>query len=132
MPAVRTTLGAAAALLCGAALGIGPSPAATADMRAGAHSGAHAETGVGCGYPYVCFYIGETESGRFKDVTSGWQPLGRSKGAEYVVNTRRDDGAKLHFTNGRTWCAAPGESKLLVPIGTVDKIRIMDSPQCRA
>ncbi|MWA15986.1 hypothetical protein [Streptomyces sp. BA2] len=131
MPAVRTALGAAAALLCGVALGTGPSPASASAADAQAGAGAGAGTGAGCGYPYVCFYIGETESGRFKDITSGWQLLGPSKGAEYAVNTRRDDGAKLHFTNGRTRCVAPGESKLLVPIGTVDKIRIMDSPQCR-
>ncbi|MFJ9343023.1 hypothetical protein ACIRP0_27555 [Streptomyces sp. NPDC101733] len=104
----------AAALLAGAITALaGPAAAAT-----------------DCGYPYVCFYIGESDAGRFKDVTSGWQNLTVSRGAEYADNHRHDDGALLHFTNGRTYCLKPGGHAVLAPMGTVDKLRITDSPQC--
>ncbi|MBT2449915.1 hypothetical protein J7F03_23135 [Streptomyces sp. ISL-43] len=63
---------AAAALLAGAVSALaGPAAAAPA-----------AAPPADCGYPYVCLYIGESEAGRFKDVTSGWQTLTRSRGAE--------------------------------------------------
>ncbi|MGW6706918.1 hypothetical protein ACWGDE_18770 [Streptomyces sp. NPDC054956] len=111
----------AAALLAGAAAALaGPAAAAPATTAA-----------TDCGYPYVCFYIGESEAGRFKDVTSGWQTLTRSRGAEYADNHRNDDGALLHFTDGHTYCLRPGGHALLGPMGTVDKLRITDSPTCQ-
>ncbi|GGU29519.1 hypothetical protein [Streptomyces violascens] len=106
--------------------------AAAATLMAPASSASAAPTpGFECGYPYVCFYDGEDGVGKFKDITSGWQTLTRSRGAEYVVNTRHDDGALLHFSNGRTTCVKPGATLYAPSIGAVDKLRITDSAQCR-
>ncbi|MGW2863248.1 hypothetical protein [Streptomyces sp. NPDC001205] len=106
--------------------------AAAAVLLAPASSASAAtSSGFDCGYPYVCFYVGEDGVGKFKDITSGWQTLTRSRGAEYVVNTRHDDGALLHFTNGRTTCVKRGATLYAPSIGTVDKLRITDSAQCR-
>ncbi|MGH4029335.1 hypothetical protein ACQB60_10415 [Actinomycetota bacterium Odt1-20B] len=86
---------------------------------------------AGCTYPYACLYMGETETGRYKDITRGWQTLRASRGAEYIVNTRRDDGVRLHFTNGQTKCIKPLANAVhLTPYGTVDKLQITDSPRC--
>ncbi|MGW1870028.1 hypothetical protein ACWCPS_31355 [Streptomyces mauvecolor] len=112
---------AAAGVLAAATVPLTPAPSASASPS----------PGFDCGYPYVCFYVGEDGVGKFKDITSGWQTLTRSRGAEYVVNTRHDDGALLHFTNGRTACVKPGATLHAPSIGTVDKLRITDSAQCR-
>ncbi|GAB1332240.1 hypothetical protein [Streptomyces sennicomposti] len=91
---------------------------------------AHADEWA-CTYPAVCFFNGYARTGSFVDITSGWQTLTASKGATGAWNTRHDDGALLHFTNGRTLCLRPdGTRNDLRTIGTVDKIRIMDSPSC--
>ncbi|MBD0742408.1 hypothetical protein BG418_13085 [Streptomyces sp. CBMA152] len=105
--------------------------AAGALMAPASSASAAPAQGLACDYPYVCFYVGEGGVGKFKDITPGWQTLTRSRGAEYVVNTRHDDGALLHFTNGRTACVGPGATLHAPSIGTVDKLRITDSPQCR-
>jgi hypothetical protein len=93
----------------------------------------------GCEYPRICFYKTEGDFNRsqptaaYQDITGSWQILGtRSRGAYWVQSTRRDDGTLLHFTNGHTVCIGPGTgSELPSQYGTVDKIKIMDSPTCR-
>ncbi|MFC4468972.1 hypothetical protein ACFPH6_31380 [Streptomyces xiangluensis] len=82
-----------------------------------------------CPYPYVCFYKGSTKTGQFKDVTSGWQNLGASKGATTMVNTRRDDIVYTHFTNGETWCTPPLNTTTFNS-WVVDKIRISSASSC--
>lgn len=92
--------------------------------------------GGGCAYPRVCFYLtyddfyNDRPTASFQDVTSGWQNLGpRSFGADWIVNTRNDDVAYLHFTDGSTWCMTPRETDQWTT-KTVDKIRISWSSTC--
>ncbi|MEU6369461.1 hypothetical protein ABZ876_27915 [Streptomyces sp. NPDC046931] len=102
----------------------------TIGLAALAAPAAHADEWA-CTYPAVCFFKGYERTGSFVDITSGWQTLTSSKNATGAWNTRNDDGALLHFTNGRRLCLRPGDSRNdLRTIGTVDKIRIMDSPSC--
>lgn len=97
---------------------------------------ASADSMSGCAYPRVCFYLTDNQyysnspTASYQDVTSGYQTLGsRSRGARWIVNTRNDDTAHLHFTDGSTWCMTPGEVDLWT-IKTVDKIRISSSATC--
>jgi hypothetical protein len=95
----------------------------------------------GCEWPRVCFYLTVSDlnanrpTAAFQDVTSGWQYLGsRSRGAYYVYNSRRDDVAYLHSTNGSVHCLAPlngvNPSHPANGWGTVDRIRISWSSTC--
>ncbi|MFF5705681.1 hypothetical protein ACFY7H_24830 [Streptomyces sp. NPDC012794] len=85
----------------------------------------------GCDYPYVCLYQGETETGRYKDVTADWQVLHASRGAAYLVNTRRDDTVLMHFTNGRVICVPPlANPASPLMYGTIDKIKIRSTSRC--
>lgn len=71
---------------------------------------ASASARSGCGYPYVCIYRGPQTgrpSGRYRDVTRGWQWFSRSRGATSVVNTRHDDVAYLLTSNGNVICVPP-------------------------
>ncbi|MEU8027447.1 hypothetical protein [Streptomyces sp. NPDC049099] len=61
-----------------------------------------------CPYPYVCFYNGNTMTGKFKD-TGYWQTLGASRRAKGAVNTRHDDVAYVKFSDYRTICMKPGQ-----------------------
>ncbi|MCC5477317.1 hypothetical protein [Streptomyces barringtoniae] len=61
-----------------------------------------------CPYPYVCFYNGNTMTGKFKD-TGYWQSLGASRNAKGAVNTRHDDVAYVRFSNHPAICMKPGE-----------------------
>ncbi|MGN9809466.1 hypothetical protein ACTMSW_08915 [Micromonospora sp. BQ11] len=98
-----------------------------------------ADTRNGCNYPRVCFYKtladanAERPTATFQDKGS-WQRLGsRSYGAYSVYNSRNDDGALIHFTNGTTYCVFPGEyAHLAGNIGTADMIMIMDAYNCAA
>ncbi|MER5916742.1 hypothetical protein ABT124_41850 [Streptomyces sp. NPDC001982] len=99
-------------------------------------SAASANTAYGCGYPQVCFYKTQADwnarswTAAYKDVTSYYQTLGsRSYGSYSVFNSRNDDGALLHYTNGGTYCVGPN-SIVYNNSWVVDKIRIMDSPSC--
>ncbi|GAA3384626.1 hypothetical protein [Cryptosporangium minutisporangium] len=98
---------------------------------------AQAETASGCTYPRVCFYptVAYLNANRptasYRDITPSWQNLGyQARGAAVVYNSRNDDGARLHFTNGTTVCVKPGVYVNAAAYGTVDKIRIMDSANC--
>ncbi len=92
-------------------------------------SAATQSAAAGCSYPYVCFYKGSTKTGQYKDVTSGWQNLGNSKGATTMVNTRHDDVVYTHFTNGRTHCTPP-ETTTTFNSWVVDKVRISSASSC--
>lgn len=93
---------------------------------------AAAEASTGCGYPQVCLYAGTRmghPTGRFRDVTSGWQWLGRSFGARAFKNTRHDDVAYLLTTTGRVICVRPRTTGGLLD-GGVTAIRISYRPTC--
>jgi hypothetical protein len=92
---------------------------------------------LGCDYPRVCFYLhysdltAQRPTASFRDA-GYWQNLGsRSYGANFVYNSRNDDGALLHFTNGNTYCVEPlNGTNLPNYYGIADRIKIMDSPTC--
>ncbi|MFJ2743649.1 hypothetical protein ACIO3O_28815 [Streptomyces sp. NPDC087440] len=111
-----------------AAVGTGLAFAPMASAATSASSASQAAA-ASCAYPYVCFYKGSTKTGQFKDVTSGWQSLGSSKGATKMVNTRNDDVVYTHFTNGETWCTKPGYETTFNS-WVVDKIRISSASTC--
>lgn len=93
---------------------------------------ASAASRSGCGYPYVCLYAGSTGSrplSKFRDVTSGWQWLGRSFGARSFKNTRHDDVAYILTTTGRTICVRPGVTGGLMN-GGATAIRISYRSHC--
>ncbi|MFF3915133.1 hypothetical protein ACFYZB_16845 [Streptomyces sp. NPDC001852] len=73
-----------------------------------ASASAHTAARPTCPYPYVCFYNGDTMTGKFKD-TGYWQTLGASRSAKGAVNTRHDDVAYVRFSNAPTICMKPGE-----------------------
>jgi hypothetical protein len=86
----------------------------------------------GCSYPQVCLYAGSSMRrpvSRFRDVTSGWQWLGRSFGARSFRNTRHDDVAYLLTTTGRVICVRPGARGGLLS-GGVTAIRISYRSTC--
>jgi hypothetical protein len=108
--------------------------AATAVLAAA--TPASATSRYGCTYPRVCFYLteddyfGDSPTAAFQDVTSGWQTLGsRSRGSKWIVNTRNDDVAYLHFTDGATACLLPNFDRYNGS-HVVDKIRISSSSTC--
>ncbi|MFJ9343024.1 hypothetical protein ACIRP0_27560 [Streptomyces sp. NPDC101733] len=80
----------------------------------------------------VCFFKGySTITGTYHDVTSGYQTLVSSKGADKAWSTRRSGGTLLHFTNGKTICLKAGQLREdLKSIGTVDKVRLTNSANC--
>jgi hypothetical protein len=119
----RTRLAAAA----GVALAAGVTLLGTA---------APASAAAGCPYPYVCFYptyaqyAAGTPVSRYRDVTDGWQNLRpQSVGADYIYNTRNDDVAYLHFTDGSQACVLP-HSVHNWNEKQVDAVRIDSSPTC--
>lgn len=95
---------------------------------------AQAASSGGCGYPYVCLYVGgqmSHPSGRFRDITSGWQWLGRSFAAKSFRNTRHDDIAYILTTSGQTICVNPRTSGGLFPdAGGATAIRISTRSHC--
>ncbi|MEV4483777.1 hypothetical protein [Micromonospora coxensis] len=100
-------------------------------------SAASADTANGCVYPRVCFYLTESNwladrpTASYQDITSGYQTLGSSSRGSYAVwNSRNDDGALLHYTNGSTYCLPPNRGNAHIRGEVVDKIRIMNSPSC--
>ncbi len=97
---------------------------------------ANATSRSGCVYPRVCFYLTQNDyfsgspTASYQDVTSGWQTLGsRSRGSAWIVNTRNDDVAHLHFTNGYTDCLRPNNNYYTAGL-VVDKIRISSASTC--
>jgi hypothetical protein len=97
---------------------------------------AAAHTEHGCPYPRVCFFKTEKDwnakrpAGSFKDVTSRWQRLTTSKGSFAVYNTRDDDIAYLHFTDGSTVCMDPNDAFIVGRNFVVDAVRISWASHC--
>jgi uncharacterized protein YraI len=92
---------------------------------------AHA-AGSGCYYPQVCLYPSSQTTrptGRFRDVTSGWQWLSRSFGDKSVYNTRHHTVAYLLTTTGRTICVPPRTRAGLMN-GGFTAIRISPRSHC--
>ncbi|MFD9301952.1 hypothetical protein ACFWCB_04485 [Streptomyces sp. NPDC060048] len=94
-----------------------------------------------CPYPYVCFYnVDELDNpaakmtGKYQVVTSGWQWFtGSSRGADYVVNTRNDDVAYVHMTDGKVICVENNSSYSFIndePLRYADAIRISSASNC--
>ncbi|NJQ00305.1 hypothetical protein [Streptomyces zingiberis] len=120
------TLTAAASALAAASLAT--APAATADSY------------KGCAYPRVCFYLTDydwnrsTPTASYRDVTPSYQNLGsRSRGANWVVNTRNDDRASLRYTtgSGTRYLCLPPDHHINFPAGmTVTGIRIDTAATC--
>jgi hypothetical protein len=85
-----------------------------------------------CSYPYVCLYAGSQTArptGRFQDVTSGWQWLTRSFGDRSFYNTRHHTVAYVLTTGGRTVCLRPGARGGLMN-GGATAIRISNRTSC--
>ncbi|GAA2185135.1 hypothetical protein [Micromonospora lupini] len=96
---------------------------------------AQATSAFGCNYPRVCFWVTGSPyddappTASFQD--NYYQTLGsRSRGADWVYNTRNDDGAKIFYSNGDWVCVSPGELAYLEPYGYAVALDIMDSPYC--
>lgn len=120
-------VGAATAALGATALATAPS--------------ASADTYNGCVWPRVCFYLTSTDwnngapNAAFQDVTSYYQNLGsRSRGADYVHNSRNDDRAYLRYINasgGTSYlCLPPNATAYFPPATTVTGIRIDTAATC--
>lgn len=133
MAAMKTSarlavIGTAAGGLVAAALTVAP--------------GASAGSYNGCVYPRVCFYLTTTDwnnaapTAAFQDVTSYYQNLGsRSRGADWVRNTRNDDRAYLryirHSTGGTEYlCVLPNQTAYFSSAYTVTGIRIDTAATC--
>lgn len=91
-------------------------------------------TKSGCRYPQVCLYRGYlngSPTGRFVDVTGGWQHLTRSRGTTSYVNTRHHDVAYILTSGGSTVCLMPGDSGGIMPdAGTAVAVRITSRSRC--
>ena len=96
MPRLRTSTGLTAVLAALTALPLSVAPAAAEDSN-------------GCRWPRVCFYLtlndwwAGTPTSAFRDVTSYYQNLGsRSRGSDWVRNSRNDDRVWLRYTVNST------------------------------
>ncbi|WP_043663208.1 hypothetical protein [Streptomyces xylophagus] len=126
MPFLKRTLAMAFAMAAGAAV-FSATPAS-------------ASTYNGCVYPRVCFYLTDSDwdagspTAAYQDVTSYYQTLGsKSKGANYVWNTRNDDRAYLRYLyGGDTYytCLAPNEGVYFSSSFTVTGIEIQTASSC--
>ncbi|MEH1163770.1 hypothetical protein V6V47_00120 [Micromonospora sp. CPCC 205539] len=117
--------------LLSAALAAGAMTAASGLVATPAQAG----SGMGCNYPRVCFWVtgspynGNPPTASFQD--NWYQTLGsRSKGADWVYNSRNDDGAKIYYSGGGWVCVQPDELAYLEPYGYAVAIDIMNSPTC--
>jgi len=103
---------------------------------------ATAGSAKGCAYPRVCFYLTASDwnsnspTAAFKDVTPAYQNLGpRSRGADFVHNTRNDDRVYLRYIVNSTGttrhlCVNPNTTAIFSSAYTVTGIRIETAPAC--
>lgn len=95
----------------------------------------------GCGWPRVCFYLTDSDwnngkpTAAYQDVTSSFQDLGsKSRGANYVRNTRNDDRALVRYNDqyGVTYyaCLPPNTTFHPRDTSTVTGIRIDTQSTC--
>ncbi|KAB1142508.1 hypothetical protein F7R91_28775 [Streptomyces luteolifulvus] len=120
---------------------IGATTAAIAAALTVAAPPASADTYNGCVWPRVCFYLTSSDwnagapNAAFQDVTSYYQNLGsRSRGADYVWNSRNDDRAYLRYLDSsgstRYYCLPPNQGVYFPSALTVTGIRIDTAPSC--
>jgi len=102
---------------------------------------ASADTAYGCVYPRVCFYLTDSDfnadkpTAAYQDITSYYQTLGsRSRGANWVLNTRNDDRAWIRYTyGGQTYYACLDSQWRLAEFtddATVTGIKIENTTYC--
>lgn len=103
---------------------------------------ASAVSSNGCNWPRVCFYLtldhreAGTPTSAFQDVTSYYQNLGsRSRGADWVYNSRNDDRAWLRYTVNATGaveyiCINPSTAIYFDPAFTVTGVKIEWAERC--
>jgi hypothetical protein len=101
---------------------------------------AQATSAHGCSWPRVCFYLTQNAwvygqpDASYQDMY--YQRLGsRSADADYIYNSRNDDGALIYWTNDTggagTYCLRPNTWVHNVPLDEhVYAIFIKDSPIC--
>lgn len=120
VPLARTCAAVAGALIMAAGL------------VTSAASAAEAAVPGDCPYPYVCFYDTKgKKTGQFRDITSQYQTVGASAYASRIYNSRKDDGARIRYSDGYTRCVKPGESSGVSRGHTkLTGIRISSSPTC--
>ncbi|MGH3794058.1 MAG: helix-turn-helix domain-containing protein [Pseudonocardiaceae bacterium] len=82
-----------------------------------------------CTYPYVCFFD-HGLTGSFRDYTDDFQRLTDSRGADTMVNSRRDDVVWLHWTDGHVECTEPLATYHLTTVPAVDGVRIARDEHC--
>lgn len=85
-----------------------------------------------CPYPYVCFYKYGSKMGQYKDVTSGYQSVGKSSSATSIYNSRNDDVVYVRYSDGLVRCAPPKAMLDLAryPAKSITGVRISWSPTC--
>ncbi|GAA0444942.1 hypothetical protein GCM10009544_04650 [Streptomyces stramineus] len=111
--------------VAGACFGVTASPAAASPAAA-----SPAQAAPSCPYPYVCFIKNDRIIGKFKDVTSDWQPLPSKPSAPLaVVNTRHDDVVRVRFTSGSVSCIPPKTTNHING-GQLNAVRISSSTRC--
>ncbi|WP_409239958.1 hypothetical protein [Streptomyces sp. PA5.6] len=101
---------------------------------------AAASTAYGCDWPKVCFYLTGGDWSRrdptaeYQDVTRHFQELGpRSKGSDWIFNSRNDDRALIRYTFGGSTgevCLGPNKSLSLGAHTTVTHLKIEDARAC--
>jgi hypothetical protein len=103
---------------------------------------ASAESYNGCAWPRVCFYLTDSNwnngdpTAAFQDVTTSYQNLGsRSRGANWVFNSRNDDRAYLRYIRNSTGateyvCVPPNNQIYFSSDFTVTGIRIDTAATC--
>ncbi|MFH8802159.1 hypothetical protein ACH4F6_21555 [Streptomyces sp. NPDC017936] len=109
---------------------------AVAAMSMTGASAAHAESPTqGCPYPYVCFYLNNSDLlagkpiSKYRDVTSTYQAV--TPRPHYgVLNTRNDDVVYLRLQSGGSICLPPNTQTLFADAYSVNGIRISSSSTC--
>ncbi|MEV6180608.1 hypothetical protein ACIHAR_36255 [Streptomyces sp. NPDC052016] len=121
---------------------VGTATAAVAATALALAPTASADSYNGCAYPRVCFYPtvsnwnSASPAAAYQDVTTSYQNLGsRSRGADYVHNTRNDDRVYLRYTRNSTGateylCVLPNQTAVFSSAYTVTGIRIDTASTC--
>lgn len=101
---------------------------------------ASADTGNGCVYPRVCFYLTNTDwnnrtpTAAYQDITTTYQNLSsRAAGSVVVFNSRNDDRAYLRASvsgTTRYYCLPPNGLISFASGNVVNGIRIDSAATC--
>jgi hypothetical protein len=121
---------------------VGTAAAALATTTLATAPTVSADTRRGCDWPRVCFYLTSSDWGdddptaAYQDITTSYQDLGsRSRGADYVANTRNDDRVYLRYIRNSTGatsylCVDPNHNQHFSNSFTVTGIRIDTASSC--